>query len=34
MDSFPISVDNHSSYCVTHKRDDFIGKLQPMNAKL
>ena len=33
-DSFSIRIDNHSSYCVTNARHDFISKLTPIRANV
>ena len=33
-DSYPIRIDNHSSYCVTNNKHDFIGNLQPFHASI
>ena len=33
-DSFPIRIDNHSSYCVTNNKDDFISGLIEMKANI
>ena len=33
-DSYPIRIDNHSSYCVTNNRNDFIGDLIPFRASI
>ena len=33
-DSYPIRIDNHSSYCVSNTRSDFVGPLQPIKASV
>ena len=33
-DSFPIRIDNHSSYCVTNNKRDFVGPLKPLHANV
>ena len=32
--SFPIRIDNHSSYCVTNNKRDFVGPLEPLHANV
>ena len=27
-------IDNHSSYCVSNNKQDFVGQLEPMNANI
>ena len=33
-DSYPIRIDNHSSYCVSPSKKDFVGKLTPISANI
>ena len=33
-DTYPIRIDNHSSYCVTNERKDFIKPLLPIKANI